>query len=78
MGALSAMKGPSRSRRRDPGAAGSWSLYSPSGTPAPVLAPWTSCSHGLRNELYFCAQVAPQAGSVLVFFTDKELEIPLP
>jgi hypothetical protein len=35
-------------------------------------------SHGLRNELYFCAQVAPQAGSVLVFFTDNALELPLP
>jgi hypothetical protein len=40
--------------------------------------PRKSITHGLRNELYFCAQVAPQAGSVLVFFTDNELELPLP
>ncbi len=43
MGALSAMKGQVDPVGATLGPAGSWSLYSPSGTPAPVLAPWTSC-----------------------------------
>jgi len=33
-------------------------------------------AHGLRNELYFCAQVAPQAGSALVFLRTKNWKYP--
>jgi hypothetical protein len=36
----------------------------------------SSLAHGLRNEMYFCAQVAPQAGSVLVFLRTKHWKYP--